>query len=370
MTAKTNGIFRTFLLAGAASVAMLAGACGAQAQDLQKVRIGVGGSNFLNLTYYYVLLPGPLGYWKEEGYDVEVFPVSGSAEAAQQLAINNLDFAEMNASAIIQANTEQKLPIQAIITTGTIGWGLSVARDGPIKTVADLKGKSIGVVSLSSGGIPLLNSFLKTNGLDPENDVTLISTGVGAQAISAFNNGQVDALMYWGTATVGFRNAGLELETLSDPAWKGFPDFTFSAGKSVVEKDPAMVEGIARGMAKAMVFAAANPDCARKLQWKHYPDTKPTGMDEDQAAANDLSLISVILSEQAAAAELNGNGQVAGASVPAFGIYQDFLFDAGVLTSKVEPAQLVAGDDAFRERINNFDKAAIEAQAKACDFPG
>lgn len=364
-----NGILkRTFLNSVACLALSCLGATTAWSQ-LQEVKIGAGGSNFLDISYYYLLLPGPLGYWEKEGYKVDVFPISGSSEAAQQLAVNNIDFAQMSAGTIIQANTEHSLPVRGLITNITVGWGIAVPKDGPIKTVADLKGKNIGIVSLSSGGIPLLKSFLKSNGLDPDKDATLIATGVGAQAMLALQNDQVQGLMYWSSALVGFQNSNPNLMILQDPAWAQMPDYSFATSQKTIDEKPEMVEAIARGMAKAMVFAAANPDCARQLQWKFYPDTKPTGVDEAKAASNDLALISVLLKDQANAAKMNPEGMVAGVSVEAMGAYQDFLSNAGVLTKKVDPNSLVIADGpAFWAKVNNFDKAAIEADAKACKY--
>jgi NitT/TauT family transport system substrate-binding protein len=361
---------KSILLTLAASVAIssLAAVAAAQA-PLQPVKIAVGGTSVLDISYYFLLLPGPLGYWEKEGYKVDVFPISGSSESAQQLAVNNLDFSEMSASVIIQANTEQSVPLRALITNFTLGWGIAVKRDGPIKTIADLKGKKVGIVSLASGGVPLFKSLLKNNGLDPEKDAILLATGVGAQPLLALQNDQVQGLIYWSSALVGFQNANPNLEILRDSTWAKMPDFSLATSQRVINEKPKMVEGISRGIAKAMVFAAANPDCARRLQWKFYPDARQTGVDEQKAISNDLAMISVLLKEQADAAKMNIDGQVAGVSTLAMGAYQDFLFDAGILKKKVDPKNLAISDGpAFWSKVNDFDKAAIEADAKACNY--
>jgi NitT/TauT family transport system substrate-binding protein len=259
--------------------------------------------------------------------------------------------------------------VRTLITNFALGWGVAVKKGGPIKTAADLKGKNIGIVSLSSGGVPLVKSYVKTNGLDPEKDVTMIATGVGAQALLALQRDQVQALMYWSSALVGFQKADPDLVILKDPAWATMPDYSLATSQQVIDKKPEMVEGISRGVAKAMVFALANPDCARKLQWKFYPDTKPTNVDEQTAVANDLAKIGALLNDQANASKLNPDGLIAGASATAMGAYQDFLFGAGVLKNKVSPeAFVIPAGVAFWSKINKFDKAAIEADAKACNY--
>jgi NitT/TauT family transport system substrate-binding protein len=336
---------------------------------LKQVKIAVGGTSFLDISYYPLLLASSLGYWKQEGYTVDVFPISGSWEAAQQLAAGNIDFGQMAGAVIIQANAEHSIPVRTLITNFSLGWGLAVKKNGPIKTPADLKGKKIGIVSLSSGGVSLVKSFVKNNGLDPENDVTMIATGVGAQALLALRNDQVQALMYWSSALVGFQSADPDLTILKDPTWAEIPDYSLATSQQVIDQKPEMVEGISRGVAKAMVFAAANPDCARRLQWKFYPDTKPTNVDEKTAASNDLAKISILLSDQANASKLNPDGFLAAASAKAMGTYQDFLYAAGVLKAKADSKALVIpAGTAFWSKINTFDKAAIEADAKACNY--
>ena len=141
-------------------------------------------------------------------------------------------------------------------------------------------------------GVSLVKSFIKNNGLDPENDVTMIATGVGTQALLALQSGQVQALMYWSSALVGFQSMDSDLKILKDPTWADMPDYSLATSQQVIDKKPEMVEGVSRGIVKAMVFAAANPDCARRLQWKFYPDTKPTNVDEQTATSNDLAKIS------------------------------------------------------------------------------
>jgi NitT/TauT family transport system substrate-binding protein len=53
--------------------------------------------------------------------------------------------------------------------------------------------------------------------------------------------------------------------------------------QKTIDTDPAMVEAIARGAAKATLYAQTNPDCARQIHWKNFPSTKPTGADEPRS---------------------------------------------------------------------------------------
>ena len=154
--------------------------------------------------------------------------------------------------------------------------------------------------SLASGAIPLLKSYLAANGLDPNKDVSLIPVGLGAQPVDALRTNKVQALIYWGSANANFENAGLKLRYLSDPNWLKIPDFSLVALQKTIDADPDMIVAIVRGVAKASLFAETNPDCARKLQWAHWPNTKPTGAPDEAAAAQwDLRSLNAIALDDA-----------------------------------------------------------------------
>src|SRR6202011_205102 len=128
-------------------------------------------------------LPLTLGYWKGEGYDVEVLPVGASLQALQQMVAGNAEFGQVNASAIVQANSKNDLPARIVMGNGVIDWSIAVDADGPIKSVKDLKGKTVGVFSLATGGVAYFNNLLRANGLDPTKDVDLVPLGLGAPPV-------------------------------------------------------------------------------------------------------------------------------------------------------------------------------------------
>ena len=265
-------------------------ATGSLAQDkpLKKVGLAVG-TTVLNVGYPMVTLPVTLGYWKQEGYDVDVQPVGASLQAIQQMVAGNADFAEVNASAIVQSNVKNNLPVRVVMDNGVIDWALAVDADGPIKSIKDIKGKTIGVFSLATGGIAYLNTYLRANGLDPGKDVDLVPLGLGAPPVEALRSGKVQGLLYWAAAISTFENTGLKLRKLMGEDWRTYPDYSMSTMQATIDKDPAMVIAIARGAAKASVFALANPDCALKLHWAKYPSTRPSGADEATLVRWDLN---------------------------------------------------------------------------------
>ncbi len=92
-----------------------------------------------------------------------------------------------------------------------------------------------------------------------------------------------------------------------------------------------MVEAIARGVAKASLFTATSPQCARQLHWKRFPQSKPTGADEATLARNDDRLVAAVVGSMDKARRLDGGQAWAASMRPASGRMQDFLFDNKVI---------------------------------------
>lgn len=337
----------------------------APAKPLKPVTIALG-TQVVNVTYPWLTLPIALGYWQQEGYDVKIVTVGGSLQGIQQMVAGGVDFAQVNSTGLIQANTDNDVPVRGLMGTGVIDWGVGVLKDGPIKSVADLKGKKIGLFSLGTGGVPLLKGYLRSNGINPDADVQLIATGAGAPALEALRSDRVQALMFWGSALTGFENAGTPLRVLRAPAWRSMPDFTFATMQKTIDADPAMVEAIARGAAKATLFAWTNPDCTRRIHWKNHPGTKPTGADEAILVRWDDALLQTQVDTMKAAHEMNGGRLIGAMSPVAYGRMQDFMLGEGLIKRTLPVEGMLYLKPGFVEAINRFDHEAVIEAAKTC----
>lgn len=365
-TAATRLVTAAMIVAAGLVLALAVGdEAPAQPKLLKRVRIAVGTTN-LNVGYPWLTLPLSLDYWRQEGYDVEVLAVGASLQALQQMVAGNAEFAQLNSSVVIQGNVTNNIPVRVVMNNGVIDWSLSVLDDGPIKDVRDLKGKTVGVFSLATGGIAFMKSYLRQSGMDPDRDVNLVAVGLGAPPVEALRTNKVQALLFWASAQATFENAGLKLRYFHGSDWRRYPDFTLSTLQKTIEGDPAMVEAIARGAAKASVFAFANPDCARRIHWARYPNTKPTGADEATAARWDLNNQKAQLDSMKDAFEMNGGKLWGNATPEAYGRLQTFMLDAKLIDKTVPPATYMNGIPGFYEKINHFDPAAIRAQAANC----
>ena len=343
----------------------LGNAAHAQSKPLKPVTIALG-TQVVNVTYPWLTLPIALGYWKDEGYDVKIVTTGGSLQGIQQMMGGNVDFVQVDSAPLIQANTDNDVAVRGVMNTLVIDWGIGVLQNGPIKSIADFKGKKIGVFSLGTGGMPLLKGYLRANGIDPDKDVQIIATGAGAPALEALRTDRVQGLMFWGSALTGFQNAGLDMRVLFNPEWRKLPGFTLGTLQKTIDSDPAMVEAIARGAAKATLYAQTHAECTRQIHWKHFPSSKPTGADEATLAKWDLALLQSSLQSIQAAYDMSG-GKFIGAMDPAaYGRMQDFMLKEGLIKRTLPPESMLYLKPGFMEAVNRFDRNAVIDAAKAC----
>lgn len=165
----------------------------AQTVEKQKVSIAVGGKN---LFYYLPLtIAEQLGYFKDEGLQVEISDFAGGSKALQALVGGSADVVSGAYEHTINMQAKGQ-PIVAFVLQGRapqIVLGISTKTMPNYKSVADLKGRKIGVTAPGSSTNMMTNFVLAKAGLKPT-DVSFIGVGASAGAISALRSGQVDAI--------------------------------------------------------------------------------------------------------------------------------------------------------------------------------
>jgi NitT/TauT family transport system substrate-binding protein len=342
----------------------VAAASPAQAQT-RKVVIAAG-TQVLNSSYPYLMMPLALGYWKEEGLDVDVIPAGGSAQSIQQVLGKSAEFAEVNSGSMIEA-IGRGAQLRAVMANTTVDWSLVAPTSGPVMSVADFRGKTIGVASLGSGGVPLLKAFLRNNGLEPDKDVAIQPVGFGAAGLQALNSGRVDGLMYWASAIASFESAGANLRYFRAPEWKTYADFSLITTEQMLKDNPAVVEAVVRGMAKASWFTVNNAECARKMFWKQFPQLRGPGADDATKAKFDLKQIETGVKSMQEVRELGGGKAWAVAPAAGYDRMQQFMIANKVIEKAAPPASLVPASATLLEKANNFDHERIRQAALKCE---
>jgi NitT/TauT family transport system substrate-binding protein len=349
------------------SAALLLSAYGdsASAQQPRKITFLVP-TTVISEAFSPFLVAKYMGYFAAEGLDVTLIASGGSNASAIGVSSGAGDLgAASPAQSVVGMQEPQTLNIKYVYNLyyGSI-WGVSVLKDSPIKSLADLKDKKIGVTAMGSAGITFGEALAKEAGLNPKTDISFISVGAGAQAMTSLNQKLVDALIFSSEATAKFEVAGLPLRYLPiSGAFATFPDASILARPEMIVKEPKVIAGFARAVAKGYEFTMANPEAAVRISWKVVPEAEPKTGNPHEILKGGI-LVNQRRMEIWTAPKTNG---VYGAFLPdSWDGLVAYLMEQGVLKQKVPNSRIFTSE--FVKEANNFDRGAIQAQAKAFDL--
>jgi NitT/TauT family transport system substrate-binding protein len=256
-----HGYTRRDVLATGAAVAAAAALPSAslgQALERKKVTIAVGGKNLL---YYLPLtVAEQKGFFKDEGLDVEIVDFAGGAKALQAVVGGSADVV----SGAFEHNINMQAkgqPMRAFVLQGRapqIVLAVNTKTVPNFKSVADLKGKKIGVSAPGSSTNIMANFVLAKAGLKPS-DVSFVGVGASQGAVAAMRAGQIDAISNLDPVITILARSN-DIKIISDTrdvaeADKVFggpmPAATLYSPVSFIEKNPNTVQALTNAIVRA-----------------------------------------------------------------------------------------------------------------------
>lgn len=329
--------------------------------ELKTVRLATSSGLASPITAY-ILVAQYLGYYKQEGLTLDLATPSaqGGGAVVQALASGNAQVGTLGAGSVFQLD-QQTQDVQLFgyyCYTQAIPEQLAVPVDSPIKAITDLRGKKIGVRdarrSIYSAGM------LSTDGVSPD-EVTYVPVGIGATPMITLQRHDVDALSMFDVDLRRVELLGLPLRRLPTSATyqtlQG-PDLVVT--RAEFEKDPALLVGFARGVAKGTIFMINNPEATAKIFYEMFPQAVPKGQEFKDVIADTTEM----LKARVPAMKLKP-GQKWGEIEPAAWAIE--LKFAG-LEGKLHRPITDFYTNALIDRINQFDAKAVAEQARNFDF--
>lgn len=303
-----------------------------------------------------------LGFFKEEGLDVEIVAFNGTGTLLPQMTSKRVHVGYPNPDVLIVSRQPGKDPIPLKFfynATRESAWEFVVLNDSPIKSLSDLKGKKLGVGALTFGNIPITKAMFKEMGADVE----LIPVGVGAPAFLAFRDKKVDGLNLFDSQHATLEVQGTAIRRLDMPQkYKNLFSNGFVAHDDTIKENPKMLAGFGRAIAKASVFCEANRAACVKAHWALYPDQKPAG-DEAKAIADGIKIMAARFDKYL---DFDDQKNRRWGEFPPQA-WKDFavaLHEGGQISTKDVPVE-TCYTNALVPEFMKFDPAPIVARAKA-----
>jgi NitT/TauT family transport system substrate-binding protein len=166
----------------------------AQAADPQKVTIMVGG--ITKLIYLPARLTEQLGYFKDEGLDVELLSQPAGVDAENELLAGAVQAVVgfYDHSIDLQAKGKE---VKAIVVFGQVPGEVEMvasSQAATIKSMADVKGKTLGVTGLGSSTNFLTQYLAHLNGIS-SSQYSVLPVGADNSFIAAIKQNRIDAGM-------------------------------------------------------------------------------------------------------------------------------------------------------------------------------
>jgi ABC-type nitrate/sulfonate/bicarbonate transport system substrate-binding protein len=207
------------------------------------------------------------GFFAQEGIKTEIVLIGSTDTLVQALIAGQVNVAIVDPSAAINA-VERGASLK--IVGGTVPIAAYTLVGCPkYKTIKELKGTTIGVVSLVSGSTIFLKEMLKSEGLELNRDYLIIQGGPTTQRLASLKGCNTSATMILGGDLPRAREFGFnEIARLHDYI-PNLQFHTFIVDSRWAESNSQLMVRYLKAMVKAMQWAHAHKEEAAQLVTKH-----------------------------------------------------------------------------------------------------
>ncbi|HEY7747060.1 MAG TPA: ABC transporter substrate-binding protein [Aestuariivirgaceae bacterium] len=196
-----------------------------------------------------------------EGFKVYYFQGDPNVDHSVWIARGETDFS-INHPPLHITSIDAGMPIKVL--AGLHSGCLELIANPTIRSVADLRGKRVGVDVRGSTGHVMLTLMVAYVGLDPAKDIDWV---FGTGSVKLFVDGKIDAILGAPPRPQQLRakNIGhVILNITTDPPWSQHFCCMISARSDFVNNYPIATKRILRAILKAADFCASNPQLAAR----------------------------------------------------------------------------------------------------------
>ena len=213
----------------------------------------------MNTSVFALVIAQKEGYFKEEGLNVELLSIRGEIAIRTTLA-GEVDFFTNAGSALAAA--VRGVPVKLVtVFQDKPGWDLIAEPD--IKSVAQLRGKNIGIMSPEGSLAVVAREILRKNGLDPTKDVNLVVMGGDEVRFPALQTKSIQATLFNTAMSIRAQKEGfIKLGTASEYA--NLIEGGLSTSQDKIKQNPEKIFRFVRGALKGLNYYVSKRESAIK----------------------------------------------------------------------------------------------------------
>jgi NitT/TauT family transport system substrate-binding protein len=214
-------------------------------------------------TFLPIYLADKEGLFKKEGLNVKLVTFHGGTDLVRGMIAGAVDVG-VTALPGVLLGIGAGQPIKAFYG----GFNMAVFdwyATKNIKSVKDAKGKRFGVTRIGSSTDFLTRYALKSRGIDPKKDATIVQGGGSAARLSAMQSGQLDVNVFaapekFMAADMGYNRILRQSDIAPD-----YPYHVFFATETFLKEHPKAIRALLRGFVEGVRLAKTNKDLSVKV---------------------------------------------------------------------------------------------------------
>jgi NitT/TauT family transport system substrate-binding protein len=291
------------------------------------------------------------GFYQAEHLKVSTVPSDGSLGAVRICSSGEGDICPVGIEPLV-TRYDEGIHLKMFLTRASkFGYVIGVPEASPIRTLADFKGRKIGVHSTTgASGAVATQSALSAAGLKPA-DYELVTIGFQDEALGALASGKVAAAALPLYELIPFMVAGTKLRILRHPTLADAANAGYAAAPSVIAAKGDALKRFSRAIVKASLLVRYNPAAAARALLT--ADGKPFGDADLRRKTAELTF----WEDDLPAADPDSR-RIGAVSIAGMQAYIQLLTNAGVIKTAIPVSQVVT--DEFIAYANDFDHKSIQ----------
>jgi len=222
------------------------------------------------------------GYFADEGLNVTVQAVDGSAPVLQAMAAGQAQIGLPGPGPVLAARSRGEDVVFLYNNYPKSIFGLVVKEESPHQVPADLKGTTIGVGTADGAEVSFVRAILTDAGLSEGEDYEFLAVGDGGMAATAFLRDDVEGYAAAVSDAAIIQSRGLPLREITPEEFLSYFGNGYAALRSYIDENPDVIEGFGRALVRGVEFSM---DPANKDQVLEYAKQGNPQEGEDPAFA-------------------------------------------------------------------------------------
>ncbi|HTM07815.1 MAG TPA: ABC transporter substrate-binding protein [Verrucomicrobiae bacterium] len=200
------------------------------------------------------------GIFKKHGLDVEIVYIPGGSTVVQGMVSGEIQFGRGSPSEVVSANLAG-FPLK-IISALINKFVYTFVTPPSITKPQDLKGKNVAISRFGSGSDFITRMALKSWGLDPVKDVTILQVGNSPDRLAAMASGKVHGSILSLSQTPRAKKLGLRVLADLSQIDADYPQGVLYVTSSFIEKRPEVIRSFIKAYVEAIQMFKTNRPAA------------------------------------------------------------------------------------------------------------